>query len=166
MSRRRPRGQSFDVNLHAAGQRPPILLRPHFPGVADSDWTDLPPAQYPADTVEFIRIALAAPDRKTLNGFLCDGCQGITMTIDRHPGYSPLYVDHKAFDPASRCPGMGTSLEYPDDLPPADWTPSHEWIRPSEFVLMTLEDKFVDHVMRGGLILRVIPLEQQKPAGR
>lgn len=151
------------ANMRANGSPPP-LIRPAFLGVDTSDWSDLPPAQYPEDTVAFIRLALSAGEqRKTLDGFRCDVCQGLTMTVDRHPGYHPRYVDHRQFDPNSRCPGTGISLEYPDDAPPAEWVPSHEWYRPSEDELVTLSDAFIDHVLRGGLILRIIPLDRQEP---
>lgn len=166
MSRRRQRitraAAREAANMRVNGS-PPALIRPMFVGVDASDWTDLPPAQYPEDTVEFIRLALAAgEDRKTLDGFRCDVCQGLTMTRDRHPGYHPRFVDHRQFDPGSRCPGTGLALGYPDDAPPADWAPSHEWYRPSEDELLSLADAFVDHVLRGGLLLRPIPLEAGK----
>ena len=166
MSRRRQRitraAAREAANMRVNGS-PPALIRPMFVGVDASDWTDLPPAQYPEDTVEFIRLALAAgEDRKTLDGFRCDVCQGLTMTRDRHPGYHPRFVDHRQFDPGSRCPGTGLALGYPDDAPPADWAPSHEWYRPSEDELLSLGDAFVDHVLRGGLLLRPIPLEAGK----
>lgn len=149
------------ANMRANGSPPP-LIRPAFLGVDAADWTDLPPAQYPEETVGFIRLALSAGEqRKTLDAFRCDACQGITITVDRHPGYHPRFVDHRQFDPERvGCPGLATSLEYPDDLP-SDVSPSHEWYRPSEDELVTLEDRFIDHVLKGGTILRVIPLEQQ-----
>lgn len=153
--------EAANMRVNAA---PPPLVRPVFLGVATEDWTDLPPAQYPADTVEFIRLALTAgEDRRTLDGFKCDGCHGITLTVDRHPGYHPRAVDHRQFDPASRCPGTGFSLDYPDEATPAGWTPSHEWFRPSETELLALEDRFIDHVLRGGLLLRIIPADRQEP---
>lgn len=143
-----------------ANAAPPPLVRPMFVGVDASDWTDLPPAQYPEDTVEFIRLALAAGEqRKTLDAFRCDTCHAVTVTIDRHPGYHPRFVDHRQFDPDRvRCAGLARSLEYPDDLP-SDVVPSHEWHRPSEDQLLELGDAFIDHVLRGGTILRVIPAE-------
>lgn len=139
----------------------PALIRPHFVGVDADDWTDLPPAQYPPDTVAFIGKALALPDRKIVNGYVCDGCQGLTLTRDRHPGYSPDVVDHKRFDPNSRCPGTARSLGYPDADLPAGWEPSHEWFRPSEDELLNLPDPFIHHVLKGGLILRPIPAAGQ-----
>lgn len=143
-----------------ANAAPPPLIRPMFVGVDASDWTDLPPAQYPEDTVAFIRLALSAGDtRKTLDAFRCDACKAVTVTVDRHPGFHPPYVDHARFDPDRvRCPGLARSLGYPDDLP-SDVVPSHEWYRPSEDELLELGDAFIDHVLRGGTILRVIPAE-------
>lgn len=159
-SRRRRTARAADraaASMRVNGSAP-ALVRPVFLGVDASDWTDLPPAQYPEDTVEFIRRALAAGDqRRTLDAFRCDTCHGVTITVDRHPGYHPRLVDCARFDPErSRCPGLTTAAGYPDDLP-SDVEPSHEWHRPSEDELLSLPDAFVDHVLRGGTLLRVIP---------
>ena len=69
MSKRRQRigraAANAAANMRVNGS-PPALVRPMFVGVDASDWTDLPPAQYPEDTVAFIRLALSAgEDRKT-----------------------------------------------------------------------------------------------------
>lgn len=148
MTRRRINGR------HPAA---PALVVPAFPGVAVEDWSDLPPAAYPMPVIERVILPRleAGTDLIRLNGYRCDGCQGITLTYDRHPGIAPAFVDHKRFDPGSRCPGMGASLGYPADAPPG-WEPSHEWFRPSEDVLITLSDAAINHVLSGGLILRPI----------
>lgn len=139
-----------------ANLAPPPLVRPHFPGVDASEWTDLPPAQYPPETVSFIRLALEAEDRRTVKGYRCDRCDLVLATLDRHPGYSPDYLDHgRILD--SRCPGTFVSFGYPDEDLPGAAAPAFELFRPSELALLELGDEFVDHVLRGGLILRPNP---------
>lgn len=146
--------------------RGPALAVPHFTGVDAADWTDLPPAAYPPNTIELIKYGLerkAAGELRILNGYVCDTCKGLTMTRDRHPGVTPKFVDHRAFDPGHRCPGTTVSLGYPEDAPPADWTPSHEWYRPSEDELIRLTDAAINHVLKGALLVRPLPLEEVRP---
>lgn len=139
-----------------ANMAPPPLVRPHFPGVEAAEWTDTPPAQYPPETVTFIRLALEAEDRLTVKGYRCDGCDLVLATLDRHPGYSSDYLDHKRILD-SRCPGTFVSFGYPEEELPSGAAPAFEWFRPSELALGELGDEFVDHVLRGGLILRPNP---------
>ena len=140
---------------HTASLAPPPLVRPHFPGVDASAWTDLPPAQYPPDTVSFIRQALDLGDNlKRVQGYRCDGCNLILAIRDRHPGYSPRFLDHtRILD--STCPGTFVSFGYPDEDLPEGSGPAFEFYRPGETELLGLADAYVDHVLRGGLILRL-----------
>jgi hypothetical protein len=161
VSNRRP------VNGHNLRKtpRPPALAVPSFVGVAVEDWSDLPPAAYPLDVIDGVILPRlqAGADLIRTNAYRCDGCQGLTITYDRHPGIAPAMVDHNRFDRDTRCPGMGVSLGYPPDLP-AEWEPSHEWHRPSEDVLLTLGDAAIEHVLRGGLLLRPIALPERVEA--
>lgn len=142
--------ETSNLRINAA---PPPLVRPHFPGVDTQEWTDLPPAQYPPETVTFIRLALEAEDRKVIKGYRCDGCDLILATVDRHPGFSPDYLDHgRILD--SRCPGTFVSFGYPDEALPQGAAPAFEWFRPGELALLELGDEFINHVLKGGLILR------------
>ena len=158
-SRRRQniaRAAARETSNLKANLAPPPLVRPNFLGVDSSEWTDLPPAQYPPETVTFIRLALEAEDRHTIQGYRCDTCDVILATLDRHPGYSPRYLDHKRILD-SRCPGTFVSFGYPDEALPQGAAPAFEWFRPSELALLELGDEFIDHVLRGGLILRPNP---------
>lgn len=149
--RRAAAREAANLRVNAA---PPPLVRPHFPGVDASDWTDLPPAQYPPDTVTFIRKALElGDDLKRVQGYRCDTCDLVLATRDRHPGYSPRYIDHARIL-ATSCPGMFVSFGYPDEALPEDAAPAFEWYRPGELELLDLGDAFIDHVLKGGLILR------------
>lgn len=155
MSNRRP------ANLERVNGSPPPLIVPSFVGVPVEAWSDLPPAAYPEAVVDrVIRPRLeAGADLIRVNGYLCKACNGLTMTYDRHPGITPMFVDHKRFDPNSRCPGMAQSLGYPAEAPPAEWSPSHEWYRPAEDELLRFSDAAINHVLSGGLLLRPIPLD-------
>lgn len=141
--------RGFRVN---AGPPPPV--RPHFPGVDPTAWTELPPAQYPPEVTEFIGLALElGENRKTIQGYRCDGCDFVLATRDAHPGYSPSVLDHaRILD--SRCPGAFVSFGYPDEDLPDGHAPVFEWYRPSETELIGLSDDFINHILKGGLILR------------
>lgn len=137
--------------------RPIELVVPAILGVATEDWTDLPPAGYPVPVVEQVILPRleAGEDLIRLDGYLCGTCNGLTLTYDRHPGVAPSHVDHRRFDPDTRCSGVAVTIGRPVDL---TGTPSHEWYRPSEDVLLTLGDAAINHVLSGGLLLRPIAL--------
>lgn len=138
----------------------PVLVRPHIPGIEVAAWTDAPPAQYPPATVKLIRDLVELGERLArVDLYRCDVCQGLTMTRMAHPGIAPRVVDHARFSHDTRCTGTTVSLGYPEDVP-SEWTPSHEWYRPGEDELLRLADEVIDHVLRGGLILRLIPLDE------
>lgn len=143
----------------------PALVVPAFVGVPTDAWSDLPPAAYPLPVIaQVIQPRLGAgEDLIRLNAYQCPACNRVTITIDRHPGVTPAFVDHARFDPDTRCPGMTASLNYPPDIP-RDTVASHEWYRPSEDELVLVgNDQVVNHVMHGGLLLRPIPLAEQGP---
>lgn len=131
------------------------LVVPSIVGHPAETWTDTPPAAYPPVVVRRVILPRleAGADLIRRNAYRCAECDTLTVTYDRHPGVAPAYVDHRRFDPDTRCPGMTASLGYPPDLP-VEWDASHEWYRPSEDVLVTLGDAAIDHVLKGGLLLR------------
>lgn len=142
----------------------PELVRPHFPGLEVAAWSDAPPAQYPPDTVRLIRQLLELGERLArIDLYRCDACQGLTMVRMTHPGIAPKVIDHNRFSTDTRCPGTTVSLGYPDDVPSA-WSPSHEFYRPSEVALLELNDVAIDHVLRGGLLMRLLPLDTKAEA--
>lgn len=151
---RNQRARDRRINGHAPG---PKLVVPTIVGHPAEEWTDLPPAAYPPVTVERVILPRleAGADLVRRNVYQCVACNGLTVTYDRHPGVTPAYVDHRRFDPDTRCDGVTASLSYPRDLPP-ETEASHEWFRPSEDVLVTLGDAAIDHVLKGGLLLRPI----------
>jgi hypothetical protein len=149
---------------------PGALVVPHFPGVEPRTWTDLSPAAYPPHVAELIRGVLDARQTGnivTVNGYRCAACDTLHVTRDLHPGVTPAFIDHQQFTPATLCPGVCESLDYPRHGDLGD--PSHEWYRPSEDELITRAgdvatpsnrqtgDRVVNHVLSGGLLLRPIP---------
>ena len=150
---------------------PPMrLIVPEFPGVSPELWTELPPAAYPPNVAELIRGVLDARQTGeivTVNGWRCQTCAGVMVVRDLHPGVVPAYVDHRRFVPATLCPGVAVSLDYPRHVELG--APEFEWYRPSETELLTRArqlptiadpqtgDRIVNHVLRGGLLLRPIP---------
>lgn len=142
------------------------LIVPNFPGVSPELWTELPPAAYPPAVAELIRGVLDARQTGeivTVNGWLCDTCRATLVARDLHPGVVPAAIDHNRFIPGHLCPGLARSLDYPRHVDLGE--PTHEWYRPAEPELLALGsqpsgDKFINHVLRGGLLLRPIPQEQ------
>lgn len=151
------------------GGRTIRLVVPAFPGVDPHTWTDLPPAAYPPSVAELIRGVLDARQTGeilTVNGWRCDTCGRVLVARDLHPGVVPAYADHRRFEPATLCPGMARSLDYPRHVDLG--APGFEWYRPSETELLTRGrevrgDRWVNHVLRGGLLLRPIPPEESSP---
>lgn len=139
----------------------PALIVPAFAGVDTRAWSDLPPAAYPPHVIDRVILPRlqAGEDLIRRNAYRCSTCNSLTITYDRHPGITPAFVDHATF--GHSCPGQTASLGYPADMP-SDLEASHEWYRPSEDELITLTDQAVNHVLNGGLLLRLIPLEQQQ----
>lgn len=163
-SRRRQRNEAARARK-INGHRPePKLVVPHIVDHPAEDWTDLPPAAYPPVTVERVILPrlVAGEDLIRRNAYRCVGCDALTITYDRHPGITPAWVDHRRFDPDTRCEAVTASLNYPPDLP-ASYEPSHEWYRPAEDVLVTLGDAAIEHVLKGGLLLRPIAAAAPRP---
>lgn len=136
---------------------PDRLIVPAFPGVDPHMWTELPPAAYPPQVAELIRGVLDARQTGeivTVNGWLCRTCRRTFVARDLHPGVVPAHADHRAFEPATLCPGLASSLDYPRHVELG--APEFEWYRPSETELLGLDGKWIDHVLRGGLLLRRI----------
>lgn len=165
-NRRKPLNDRVNGRPYGRGTGLGKLVVPEFLGVTLDAWTDAPPAQYPPHVADYIghELATRTSDAYPLNGYVCEDCKGLTITRDRHPGVTPMFVSHEQFDPATRCPGRTASLGYPTAELPAGWEPSHEWYRPSEPALLGIDsngiasrDAIIDHVLRGGLLIRPIP---------
>lgn len=49
------------------------------------------------------------------NLYLCDDCQGYTVTIDVDEGHTPKYIACRASGSAADCRGRAVSLDYPSE---------------------------------------------------
>jgi hypothetical protein len=152
-NRRRPRNPGLPLQ--------PIGTRPGGrtglpPELTDFTlWTDTPPAQYKATTLDWIVRAL--PERGRMNVCVCDTCDQGVLCFDLHPGTTPYTVSHATLgDPD--CGGTCYSRMYSGtDAAVAKAQhggPSHEWYRPSVFELGQSSRAVRDHVQMGGLLVR------------
>lgn len=88
-----------------------------------------------------------------VNAYLCDTCNGTTVTLDVHVGVTPMFLSCYATD---GCRGMASSSGYPEAEPPASirerlaWS----WYRPGPRELAGMSQGVRDHVAKGGLCLR------------
>jgi hypothetical protein len=112
-----------------------------------------------------------------INGWLCDGrggrpgiptCGRITYAINVHHGVTPMFLACRAegVEPnEAECKGMGTSLMYPENDPPAHVLDAvaWEWYKPDAVEMKRLRKRerqgkdnsgTVEHVEKGGLLLR------------
>lgn len=102
-------------------------------------------------------------DRKNI--YQCQTCLGLICTVDRDQGVTPFMIDCKA---TADCRGPMQSSFY---MAHSLLTATFEWFRPSADELAELcanltgprvEERaaaYVDHVRRGGLVLRPIKRE-------
>jgi hypothetical protein len=90
------------------------------------------------------------------NIYFCPTCRQQHVTIDRDAGVTPMAIACAEF--GTSCYGQAQSAAYPigaDEL-----SPTHEWVTPTVEERNDLrrrsEHAMLDHVMRGGLMLRRI----------
>lgn len=81
------------------------------------------------------------------NVYVCEVCRSCTPTIDRDSGVTPFAI---------RCPGCGGSATSSFYRVPQTIRPFLEWYRPHERERRRLDAITLDHVRRGGLLLRPI----------
>jgi hypothetical protein len=80
------------------------------------------------------------------NAYVCEDCGSSIITVDRGPGFTPFLIS------CGNCKGMAQSKMYRV----VDWLePTHEWHRPES--VDGLNAASIEHVRKGGLILRPIP---------
>lgn len=97
------------------------------------------------------------------NAYVCDGsngnfrgpgrtgCGAYIVTIDREPGVTPFIV---------RCGNCGGETHSKFYRVQEDLEPTHEWYRPE--TAEGLSEHTVEHIRKGGLILRPIPGKPDK----
>lgn len=87
-----------------------------------------------------------------INAYHCDDCGGYTVTRDRDPGVTPMFLGCRATD---GCGGRAVSMGYPngpkpDHIGPVRW----EWYRPQPGDPLLEDPEMADYCARGGLALR------------
>jgi hypothetical protein len=126
------------------------------PQLQHLEWTDLPAATYPHQTVEWIHAHAAEALR--MNVWECEDCKGLVLCFDRHAGVTPFLVSHRTL--GADCEGTCRSHFYSGASARAArdvlGQPSHEWYRPSADELKGKPRPVVDHVMQGGLLVREV----------
>jgi hypothetical protein len=86
------------------------------------------------------------------NVYICEECKRGVVTLDVDPGTTPFMIQCLATE---GCNGMAKSLGYPEGEPPATLAdPIIYWVTPSDEELAKLPPLMVEHVERGGLIMR------------
>jgi len=105
---------------------------------------------YPADidrryTDEFEKKDAKRP---TKNAYICDNCRHATVTVDVDVGVTPFTIQ------CPRCGSRSQSLCYKVVLPSLE--PEAEWYRPKAEELVNKSPGVVEHVVKGGLLLRPV----------
>lgn len=102
-----------------------------------------------------IRTALLDLEKKQfagrvgeVNGYKCEDCGNVDVTIKLAPGVTPFIVH------CSKCHGASRSLFY---KVPEGSEPTIGWYRPTAEEALKLDKDVLDHVLRGGLLPRVLP---------
>ncbi len=84
------------------------------------------------------------------NIYGCDKCLKCIVTVDKADGTTPFMIGCEA---TKGCTGEMYSSFYKGSL---DDEPTHEWYKPEGVERATLSPDELDHVERGGLLLRKI----------
>lgn len=140
------------------------------------EWGDADPIELGSETIAWLHATMAKRfGHHSENAYHCGTCGRNTVTIDVHPGVTPIFTTCRA---TSGCTGQATSSGYPtaprpDNLPAPAW----EWYRPGCMEYAHLNRDRRDHVDKGGLLLRrrsdpplpgayvAPPVEQVEPVG-
>ena len=89
------------------------------------------------------------------NIYLCDHCGYEIVTVNVDEGTTPMLIacQVKTGSPEVRCHGTMCSVWYRVSQ---DTRPTHEWYQPSPKWARRKGEAMLDHVRRGGLVLREI----------
>ncbi len=85
-----------------------------------------------------------------VNCYVCQSCYAITKTIDIDSGVTPF------MHTCENCNGEAHSTFYRDIVPMRP--PTQEWYRPTlkEVLKMHKKEGMLDHILQGGLDVRII----------
>lgn len=113
----------------------------------------------PADVVQYLaNVAWVRAPHHSMNGYHCRACDGTVLTIDVDLGVTPMTMPC-----VGRCAGRSTavSLNYPPQQPPAE--PALEFYRPSAEEAAELSVAALEHVLKGGLLVRGRDAGESRP---
>jgi len=96
-----------------------------------------------------------------VNCYVCEKCGNVTKTIDVDAGVTPYLILCESCGSDGSVPhGSWAKSSFYKDIAP-DLKPTLEWYRPSlNEVLNMRSEQQLEHVLRGGLISRVINKQQ------
>jgi hypothetical protein len=88
------------------------------------------------------------------NAYVCRKCVGVIVTVDRDEGVTPMFLRCRA---TKDCTGQMVSCMYRVNevmkIPPE---PTWEWYAPNHAERRKLTPEMLDHVEKGGLLIREI----------
>lgn len=88
--------------------------------------------------------------RGGVNGYACRRCAYVTITINRDEGVTPFSITCTR----PGCGGPAYSMFYPPEEVIGSEAVTHEWYRPSLRWARRKGAAMLEHVKRGGLVLR------------
>lgn len=96
-----------------------------------------------------------------LNAYYCDACKGYVVTEDVDEGVTPMFLACRVLGeptaPSNTCKGRSVSMMYPEQPWPShapEPIPTWEWYAPDADEHLTLDEASLEHVVKGGLLLR------------
>ena len=91
------------------------------------------------------------------NAYMCGKCGGLTVTIERVKGVTPMLLGCRASGLGSICMGVAMSMMYKLPEQVAGVEPQWEWYKPDQvFIENNLSEEMREHVSKDGLLLKKI----------
>ncbi len=94
-----------------------------------------------------------------INAYVCPKCNGLTVTIERVKGVTPMFLGCRANGEVNTCGGFSASMMY--RIPPklGELEPKWEWYSPHPATIQNLDLETQEHVRKDGLLLKKIETE-------
>jgi len=94
------------------------------------------------------------PEMRKYNGYQCEVCDRVFISVDLHEGVTPMFSPCFATE---GCRGKAHSLGYPEGgkKPPEKFGPAIiEWYKPTEAEYQKMSYELQQHIRKGGLARR------------